>query len=119
MLFTDVELAYLAAQPLGRLATARPDGTLQNNPVGFRVNEVAGTIDIGGRAMGSSRKFRNVEETGVVAFVVDDIASLTPWTVRGIEIRGRAEALTDQPARSPQLSPEIIRIHPERIISWD
>jgi pyridoxamine 5'-phosphate oxidase family protein len=118
MIFTDAELDYLATQRLGRLATRRPDGTLQNNPVGFRVNKDAGTIDIGGRAMGASRKFHNVADNGAVAFVVDDLASLDPWTVRGIEIRGHAEALAEQQTSSSYFSPEIIRIHPDRIISW-
>jgi pyridoxamine 5'-phosphate oxidase family protein len=38
--------------------------------------------------------------------------------VRGIEIRGRAEALTDQEPPMPGMSAELIRIHPRRIISW-
>jgi len=38
--------------------------------------------------------------------------------VRGIEIRGRAEALGDQEPTTPYGSGEIIRIHPTRIISW-
>ena len=66
--------------------------------------------------MGASQKFRNVRANGRVAFVVDDIASVTPWRVRGIEIRGHAEALADQPAK--ESSDEIIRIHPRRIIAW-
>jgi pyridoxamine 5'-phosphate oxidase family protein len=116
--FTRAELDYLAAQPLGRLATAGSNGMLQNNPVGFRVDAEAGTIDIGGWNMGASQKFRNVRANGRVAFVVDDLVSVQPWTVRGLEIRGRAEALTD--AKPPQqfMSGEIIRIHPERIFSW-
>jgi pyridoxamine 5'-phosphate oxidase family protein len=68
--------------------------------------------------MAASRKFRNVLENGRVALVVDDIASLEPWTVRCIEIRGHGEALIapeDSAARAPGA---IIRIHPERIISW-
>ena len=47
--------------------------------------------------MGSSRKFRNIAANPYVAFVVDDIASYQPWKVCCIEIRGHAEALTDQP----------------------
>ena len=39
--FTSAELAYLRSQRLGRLATAAPDGALQNNPVGFTVNRNA------------------------------------------------------------------------------
>ncbi len=116
--FTEPELEYLATQRLGRLATISSDGMLQNNPVGFHYNPETGTIDVGGRNMGATRKFRNVEADGRVAFVVDDIASLSPWQVRGIEIRGHAKALRDQPARISYMSNEIIRIHPERIISW-
>jgi pyridoxamine 5'-phosphate oxidase family protein len=116
--FTDAELEYLATQRLGRLATAGPGGTLQNNPVGFSVNAAAGTIDIGGWNMAASRKFRNVRANGRVAFVVDDLVSVQPWTVRGLEIRGHAEALTDAEPPQPFMSGEIIRIHPELIFSW-
>ena len=116
--FTQAELDYLAAQPLGRLATSAPDGMLQNNPVGFQVDADAGTIDIGGWNMGASRKFRNVRANGRVAFVVDDLVSVRPWTVRGLEIRGHAEALTDAEPPQPFMSGEIIRIHPERIFGW-
>jgi len=118
MVFTDDELAYLRSQRLGRLATLAPDGTLQNSPVGFSVDAEAGVINIGGRNLGATRKFRNVAANGQVAFVVDDIASVDPWIVRCFEVRGTAEALTDQIPPSPYLSPEVIRIHPRRIISW-
>lgn len=118
MTFTEAEHGYLATQTLGRLATVSPDGDPQNNPVAFHHNVETGTIDIGGFKMGSSRKFRNVQVDGRVSFVVDDVASLDPWRVRGIEIRGRAESLMDQTAHMPYFSNEIIRIHPRRIISW-
>jgi len=116
--FTDAELEYLASQRLGRLATAGPRGRLQNNPVGFRVNAEEGTIDIGGWNMAASQKFRNVRANGRVAFVVDDLVTVQPWVVRGLEIRGRAEALTDAEPPQPFMSGEIIRIHPERIFGW-
>jgi PPOX class F420-dependent enzyme/OxyR family protein len=88
MKFTDAQLAYLASQRLGRLATVDPRGAPQNNPVSFRYNPDLGTIDIGGRAMGDSCKFRNIAANPHVAFVVDDIASYQPWKVRCVEIRG-------------------------------
>jgi pyridoxamine 5'-phosphate oxidase family protein len=115
---TEAELAYLAGQTLGRLATVSADGAPQNNPVSFRYNAEHGTIDIGGLAMGNTRKFRNVQATGRAAFVVDDIASRSPWRVRGVEIRGDAEALVDQEPPGPHFSRELIRIHPRRVISW-
>jgi pyridoxamine 5'-phosphate oxidase family protein len=116
--FTDDELAYLRSQRLGRLATVRPDGTVQNNPVGFGYNEKLQTIDIGGRNMTASRKFRNVAAGSKVAFVVDDIASVNPWRVRCLEIRGDAEVITE-PADSTANAPgPIIRIRPDRILSF-
>ena len=118
MIFTDFERDYLASQPLGRLATVSGDGFPQNNPVGFTCNEATGTIDIGGRAMGGTRKFANVNATGVAALVVDDLVSRDPWTVRGIEIRGTAEAISGIDPISPSAGGEIIRIHPIRVISW-
>jgi pyridoxamine 5'-phosphate oxidase family protein len=118
MVFTEAELEYLSGQRLGRLATVDPDGVPQNNPVGYAVDATTGTIDIGGWNMGTSRKFRNVRRGSAVAFVVDDLASITPWRVRGIEIRGVAEALTGQPSQDGHFGAELIRIHPRWILSW-
>ncbi|CAN5620317.1 PPOX class F420-dependent oxidoreductase [soil metagenome] len=116
--FTPSELAFLDATLLGRLATKRPDGTLQNSPVAFGVDHDSGVIDIRGRAMGDTRKFANVEHDGEVAFVVDELVTTSPWVVRGLEIRGRAEALRNVPASASYLSDEVIRLHPRRVISW-
>jgi len=118
MTFTASELEYLTAQTLGRLATAQPDGTLQVSPVGFRYNADAQTIDIAGFGMSASRKYRNVADNGRVAFVVDDVASVQPWRVRCLEIRGRAEAVQAPPGTEPGVDGALIRIHPRRIISF-
>jgi pyridoxamine 5'-phosphate oxidase family protein len=120
MAFTETDIAYLGTQRLGRLATAKPDCRLQVSPVGFGYNPDLGTIDIGGWKMAESQKFRNVADNGKVAFVVDDIASVDPWIVRGIEIRGHAEALLTPTDSASPVAPgsPIIRIHPHRIIRW-
>ena|SRR3712207_5423590 len=118
MPFTQAELDYLASQLLGRLATVRADGTLQNSPVGFRYNADTGTIDVRGFGMSRSQKYRNVRANGRVAFVVDDVPSVDPWRVRCLEIRGRAEALPDAATPERGMDGAVIRIHPERIISF-
>lgn len=111
--FTDAQIRYLKSQRLGRLATLRPDGSLQNNPVGFRFDQATGTFEIGGLNMGNSRKYKNVEANGQVAFVVDDLETIDPWKPRMVEIRGTGELV---PASDPRKS--IIRIHPKRVISF-
>ncbi|MFC3574577.1 PPOX class F420-dependent oxidoreductase [Streptomyces yaanensis] len=115
--FSEAERAYLRSQRLGRLATVDPQGQPQANPVGFFLQD-DGTILIGGYAMGSTKKWRNLRENPKVALVVDDIASLRPWRVRGVDIRGGAELLTGPHELGPHFSEEVIRIRPRRIHSW-
>jgi pyridoxamine 5'-phosphate oxidase family protein len=117
--FAPLELEYLQGQRLGRLATVDPHGQPQNAPVGFRYNPETDTLDVGGRFMSTSRKFRNVQTHPQVSFVVDDI--LPPRQVRGIEVRGTAEALpAGARAVFGELFPDdaLIRITPQRIIVW-
>jgi pyridoxamine 5'-phosphate oxidase family protein len=110
-LFTESELAYLTGgRRLGRLATVGADGTPHVVPVGWIYNAARETIDIGGHELERSKKFRDVARSGRAAIVIDDLASLEPWRPRGIEVRGRAEAIS--------LPTPLIRIHPGRIVSW-
>ena len=109
--FTEVELRYLAGgKQLGRIATVGADGTPHVVPVAWIYNAVRDAIDIGGHELELTKKFRDVARTGRAAIVVDDLASTDPWHPRGIEVRGRAEAIA--------LPTPLIRIHPERIVSW-
>ncbi len=116
--FTEAELEYLQSQRLGRLATVNQRGEPQIAAVGFRYNPELGTIDIGGRGMANSQKFRNIARNGLVSFLVDDV--LPPWKTRSIEIRGHAQALPKSgQSTAPNLDPALIRITPRRIIFWD
>jgi pyridoxamine 5'-phosphate oxidase family protein len=109
--FSEIELDYLTGgRQLGRLATVGADGTPHVVPVGWIYNPASETVDVGGHELERTKKFRDVARTGRAAIVIDDLESVDPWRPRGIEIRGRAEAIA--------LPTPLIRIHPERIISW-
>jgi len=109
--FTDTELQYLAGgHQLGRIATVGADGTPHVVPIAYIYNAARDTIDVGGHELDRTKKFRDVERTGRAAIVIDDLASTDPWRPRGIEIRGRGEAIA--------MPTPLIRIHPERIVSW-
>lgn len=109
--FREAELRYLrGGRQLGRIATVGPDGTPHVVPVAWIYNAARDTIDVGGSDLESTKKFRDVARSGRVAIVIDDIASVDPWHPRGIEIRGRGEAIA--------IPTPLIRIHPERIVSW-
>ncbi len=86
------------------------DGTPHVVPVAWIYNAARETIDIGGSDLENTKKFRDVQRRGRVAIVIDDLESTDPWLPRGIEIRGRGEAIA--------LPTPLIRIHPERIVSW-
>ena len=109
--FTEAELQYLAGgRQLGRVATVGADGTPHVVPVAWIYNAARDTIDIGGHELEGTKKFRDIERTGRAAIVVDDLASTDPWLPRGIEVRGRGEAIA--------MPTPLIRIHAERIVSW-
>jgi pyridoxamine 5'-phosphate oxidase family protein len=109
--FTDTELQYLTGgRQLGRIATVGSDGTPHVVPVGWIYNAASDTIDVGGHELAETKKFRHVAGSGRAAIVIDDLASTDPWRPRGVEIRGRGEAI--------ELPTPLIRIHPERIVSW-
>jgi pyridoxamine 5'-phosphate oxidase family protein len=109
--FTDAELEYLRGdRKLARVATVGKDGTPHVVPVGWSYNEEHDSIDVGGLALERSKKFRDVRRSGRAAVVIDDLASVDPWRPRAVEVRGRAEAIGE-----PR---PLIRIHPERIVSW-
>lgn len=119
MTLNSAEQSYLAAQPLGRLATIAPDGSPQNKPVGFSWNADLGTIDIYGFGMEQSQKFRNVAGDPRVAFLVDDTAGTGASGTRFLEIRGLAETASGRATPEGGVSPQIIRIRPRRVISWN
>src|SRR4029450_8169867 len=92
--FTKEEREYLlSGVRLGRLATVGSDGTPHVVSTAFRYNPDHDTLDIGGHDFAKRKKYRDVLKNPKVAFVVDDIASVSPWRVRGSEIRGGAEVL--------------------------
>jgi len=109
--FREAELRYLAGgRQLGRLATVGADGTPHVVPVAWIYNAARDTIDIGGYELELTKKFRDVARSGRAAIVIDDIGDGDEWHPRGIEVRGRGEAIA--------LPTPLIRIHPERIVSW-
>ena len=117
--FTPAELAYLQSQRLARIATVGPKGQPHVVPVAFRYNPDTGTIDVGGHDFAQRKKWQDAQRNPKVAIVVDDIASVQPWKVRGIEIRGQAEILMEGGQTIiPGFDPEMFRITPRRVVSW-
>ncbi len=115
MAFTEDEVAYLASQPLARIATVGDDDQPDVVPVGV---EFDGTyLWVGGRAPERTRKFINVRAGHAkVALVVDDLVTTDPWTPRFLRVYGTAE-LMERPGRFGPGT--YMRITPEISWSWN
>jgi pyridoxamine 5'-phosphate oxidase family protein len=109
--FSEAEAAYLEApgdRRLARIATVGVDGTPHVVPTGWRFNRNDQVIELGGHNLTSTKKFRDLARHDRVAIVIDDVQP--PWRPRAVEVRGRAELIA-----SPM---PLIRIVPERVVSW-
>lgn len=107
--YTDAELAYLNSQPLMRFASGSLSGRPDVAPVVFEVD--GDDIVSAGFDITHTVRYRNVESNPRATLVVDDLATVDPWTPRGLKIIGVAsiETLDGAPR---------FRIKPEVIISW-
>ena len=114
--FSEAERAYLAKGRLGRLATIGADGVPHVVPLGWSYNAELDTIDIGGRVLTHTQKFRNVARNPNVALVIDDV--VPPWQPRCVLIRGRGEALESAVGPEGQALGPTIRVTPHEVISW-
>lgn len=106
--FTPAELDYLRSQPLMRFASASPTGKPDVAPVVFQVD--GDTIVTAGFDIARTVRFRNVGANPQVTVVVDDLATVDPWSPRGVKVIGTAVI-----EESPQLQ---FRITPSVVISW-
>jgi pyridoxamine 5'-phosphate oxidase family protein len=126
--FTDAEVDYLNKGLLGRFATLGADGMPHVTPLGVFYEDETETIVIGSHAgydMSASKKFRDARRHPSVAVVVDDLASVDPWTPRYVEVRGHAETFTTGGEEAGKrvgapfpFAPAWIRIRPWRVVAY-
>jgi pyridoxamine 5'-phosphate oxidase family protein len=107
--FTAAELEYLRTQPLMRFATASITGKPDVAPVGFWVE--GDDIVTAGFDITHTVRYRNIQANPRATVVVDDLATVDPWSPRGIKIIGSAaiEVVDGSPR---------FRVSPQVIVSW-
>ena len=107
--YTDPESAYLAAQPLMRFATASATGKPDVAPVIFSVD--GDDIVTAGFDITHTVRYKNIVANPRATVVIDDLATMDPWTPRGVKIVGTV--VIEENEGAPQF-----RIHPQVVISW-
>jgi pyridoxamine 5'-phosphate oxidase family protein len=107
--FTPAEIEYLGAQPLMRFASASLTGRPDVAPVVYELD--GDEILTSGFDITHTVRYRNIQRNPRVSVVVDDLASVDPWSPRGIKVIGNA--VIEENEGSPRF-----RISPKVIISW-
>ncbi|MFM8871713.1 MAG: PPOX class F420-dependent oxidoreductase [Actinomycetota bacterium] len=107
--FTLPEIEYLRSQPLMRFASASLSGRPDVAPVVFELD--GDDILTAGFDITHTVRYRNIQSNPCVSVVVDDLASMNPWSPRGIKIIG--SAVIEVVDSSPRF-----RISPDVIVSW-
>jgi pyridoxamine 5'-phosphate oxidase family protein len=104
--FTDPELAYLHSQSLMRFASASPTGRPDIAAVTFSVD--GDDIVSSGFDIAKTVRYRNIQSNPIAAVVIDDLASVDPWTPRGIKARGSVRVEEDAGGQHFRITPEVI-----------
>jgi len=107
--FTNDEIEYLQSQRMARLATASPSGQPDVAAVTFGVD--GDTVVSGGFDITKTVRYGNLLKNPRAVIVIDDLASVEPWSPRGVKVRGSA-------AIEEGTGGLRIRITPEVIWSW-
>ena len=107
--FTDAEREFLTSAQLGRIATASAKGLPDVSPVTFGLEGDA--IVSGGFDITKTVRYGYLQKNPRAVIVIDDLASVDPWSPRGVKVRGSA-TLEDAAGGKR------IRIVPEVIWSW-
>lgn len=109
--FTRKEVDYIKSQHLARIATSSKKGDPDVAPVGFSFD--GEYFYVGGHVLERTNKYRNILENPKVSFVIDDLASLKPWTPRSLKIRGTPDLVDHNgylgPGRYIRIKPTLKR----------
>lgn len=107
--FTEAEVAYLKSQPLMRFATASTAGKPDVAPVIFELD--GDDIITAGFDITHTARYRNIQRNPQATLVIDDLATIDPWSPRGVKVIGTA--LIEEVGGAPRF-----RITPRVVISW-
>ena len=104
--FTAAEVAYLQSQRMARLATASASGQPDVAAVTVELDE--DTIVSGGFDITKTVRYKNLLANPRAVVVIDDLASIDPWSPRGVKVRGPATIEERRGGLRIRISPEVI-----------
>jgi pyridoxamine 5'-phosphate oxidase family protein len=116
--FTDAELAFVRAQPLGRLATASPSGEPDVVAVLCIYRRSLGVFLTGSGALERTRRYHNARRNPRFSLVFDDVI-WEPYTIRGVKVTGSTEVrMADDALNLGATGAPLLVLRPERKWTW-
>ncbi len=101
---TELERAFLAENPIGRVSTVGADGFPHSTPVRLQFDGEAVQFETDG----SSAKMRHIRGNPKIAVLVDGERK------RGVLLQGTAEIVREASGKDQAL----VRLRPDRVRSW-
>ena len=116
--FTDAELAFVRARPLGRLATASQSGEPDVVAVLCIYRRSLGVFLTGSGALERTRRYHNARRNPRFSLVFDDV-TWEPYTIRGVKVTGSTEVrIADDALNLGATGVPLLVLRPERKWSW-
>lgn len=116
--FTDAEVDFVRAHPLGRLATASPSGEPDVVAVLCIYRRSLGVFLTGSGALDRTRRYHNARRNPRFSLVLDDV-TWEPYTIRGVKVTGSSEVRTaDDSLNLGATGVPLLVMRPERKWSW-
>jgi len=115
---TDVELAFIKEQPIGRLATASPSGAPDVASALAIYRRSLGVFLLGGQGIERTRRYHNARRNPQASLVFDAI-SWEPYELRGVKVAGSIGVhVADDEINLGTMGVSLLVLRPERKWTW-
>ena len=115
---TDLELAFIKEQRIGRLATASPSGAPDVAPALAIYRRSLGVFLLGGQGIERTRRYNNARRNPQASLVFDAI-SWDPYELQGVKVAGSISVhLADEEINLGTAGVPLLVLRPERKWTW-
>jgi pyridoxamine 5'-phosphate oxidase family protein len=104
--FTAAEISYLKSQRMARIATSSATAQPDVAAVTFGID--GDDIVTGGYDITKTVRYGNLLKNPRAVIVIDDLATVDPWSPRGVKVRGSATIEESGGSLRIRITPEVI-----------
>lgn len=115
---SDLEVAFIKEQRIGRLATASPSGAPDVAPALAIYRRSLGVFVLGGQGLERTRRYNNARRNPQASLVFDAL-TWEPYEPRGLKVAGTiAVHVADDEINLGRAGVPLLMLHPESKWTW-